>query len=77
MVHGCGHDVDKWGHEKDFRTFRLFPVALLREKVLMILRVTASGALQIDLLHGPDAGPDGVFVCAMIFKGHMQSLIHI
>ena len=45
-------------HEKDFRTYQVFPPEELRGTTLVVLRVGAHSTPHIDILQGADAGAD-------------------
>ena len=46
------HDLLHWSHDKDYRTLDAFPPQALEKYTLHIVRMSASGELTQEVLHG-------------------------
>ncbi|CAE8678476.1 unnamed protein product, partial [Polarella glacialis] len=68
------HDCLCASHEKDYRVLMAFP-GLPEEFSLLVLRLTAWGHLEADLLRGRAALAGGPIGVVTIHKGHMRALI--
>ena len=65
------HDIVHPHHERDFRSFAVFPVAALEEARVVVLRADVRGRLLVEAIIGSSWKPQQWTMCALIWKGHM------
>ena len=65
------HDIVHPHHERDFRSFAVFPVAALEEARVVVLRADVRGRLLVEAIIGGSWKPQQWTMCALIWKGHM------
>jgi len=65
------HDIVHPHHERDFRSFAVFPVAALDEARVVVLRADVRGRLLVETIIGGAWKPQQWTMCALIWKGHM------
>ena len=71
------HDIGEAHHELDYRCFALLPCAMLANVVLVVVRVFASGPVQVELVAGsqvPDDLSGARYVWLLLMQGHMRLL---
>ncbi|CAL1131402.1 unnamed protein product [Cladocopium goreaui] len=68
------HDCLYPHHEKDYRALQTLTGSMLQGYTLAVLRISYFGRLEVDLLHGDDAG-NGKLVFVTIHRGHMRLLL--
>ena len=68
------HDCLFPHHEKDYRALQTLTGSMLQGYTLAVLRISYFGRLEVDLLHGDDAG-NGKLVFVTIHRGHMRLLL--
>ena len=66
------HDCLAPHHEKDYRVLQLFAPKFMSGRTLVILRVSSTGHLEVDLLRGGGAVTQWGLV--LIHRGHMRAL---
>ena len=65
------HDVVHPHHERDFRSFAVFPVGALEDARVVVLRADVRGRLLVESIVGGSWKPGQWTICALIWKGHM------
>ena len=65
------HDVVHPHHERDFRSFAVFPVGALEDARVVVLGADVRGRLLVESIVGGSWKPGQWTICALIWKGHM------
>ena len=68
------HDILHQDHEKDFRSLAVFPVQVLQEARVVVIRADFRGGLIAESVVGAHWEPGGWTIWMLIWKGHMTVL---
>lgn len=68
------HDILEPNHEKDFRSFAVFPIDCLQDVKLVVIRGDYKGGLIAEAVVGSAWQPGSPMYCTFIHKGHMTYL---
>ena len=73
-LRGYTHDIITSHHDRDVRSYAVFPVHALAEIKMVVVRPDYKGDYSIETITGPQWQPEGTVLCALIWRGHMQLL---
>ena len=65
------HDILQPHHERDFRSFAVYPVEALEDARFVVMRADVRGRLLIEAVIGDSWRPSQWTMFALIWKGHM------
>ena len=73
FVRHNAHDCIYPDHEKDFRALQLFARRFMQGRILVVLRLSHQGVVEIDTVRGSGA-IEGYGAVVMIHRGHMRTV---